>query len=111
MGDAWDIDPNELAEKKDHSQIRDAPPGVTGQDGSLLQHTVGVELSLRQLLPDHPMKHLWKTFYHMRTYNHTSTTSQTNESLHQSSAMPLMGTWSPDHDSGGIPYTGQKNNT
>ena len=71
MGDIWDVDPKELAEKirghllpnmiilstaappcKDHSKIRDAPPGVTGQDGSLLQHTVDIELSLRQLLPE-----------------------------------------------------------
>ena len=71
MGDIWDVDPKELAEKirghllphmiilstaappcKDHSKIRDAPPGVTGHDGSLLQHTVDIELSLRQLLPE-----------------------------------------------------------
>ena len=71
MGDIWDVDPRALAEKirghllpnmiilstaappcKDHSKIRDAPPGITGQDGSLLQHTVDIELSLRQLLPD-----------------------------------------------------------
>ena len=71
MGDIWEVDPRELAEKirghlipnmiilstaappcKDHSKIRDAPPGITGQDGSLLQHTVDIELSLRQLLPE-----------------------------------------------------------
>lgn len=43
---------------KDHSQIREAPPGITGQDGSWLQHTVNIELSLRQLLPDHPIETL-----------------------------------------------------
>ena len=72
MGDLWDVDITSLADKirghllpnmtilftaappcKDHSKIRDAPPGVTGQDGPLLQHTVDIELSLRQLFPEH----------------------------------------------------------
>lgn len=43
---------------EDHSKIRDAPPGVTGQVGSLLQHTVDIELSLRQLLPDYQFETL-----------------------------------------------------
>ena len=37
---------------EDHSRIRGKPPGLSGQDGSLLQHMVDIEFSLRQLLPE-----------------------------------------------------------
>ena len=70
MGDVWEIDIPHLVETlrghlmpgtkilittappcKDHSKIRDSPPGLTGQDGSLLQHMVDIEWAIRLLIP------------------------------------------------------------
>ena len=77
MGDIWEIDIPHLVETlrghlmpgtkilittappcKDHSKIRDSPPGLTGQDGSLLQHMVDIEWAIRLLIPEHPIETL-----------------------------------------------------
>ena len=76
MGDVWKIDIPQLVETirghlmpgtilittappcKDHSKIRDSPPGLTGQDGSLLQHMVDIEWAIRLLIPEHPIETL-----------------------------------------------------
>ena len=71
MGDVWELDVQAFATTlrqhlipgiiivistappcNDHSKVRDQPPGLLGTDGSLLQHMVDIEFSLRQLLPD-----------------------------------------------------------
>ena len=77
MGDVWNIDIRELVDTirahaipgtrilittappcKDHSKIRDSPPGLQGQDGSLLQHMVDIEWSIRLSIPEHPIHSL-----------------------------------------------------
>ena len=77
MGDVWKIDISQLVETirghlipgavilistappcKDHSKIRDSSPGLTGQDGSLLQHMVDIEGAIRVLIPEHPIETL-----------------------------------------------------
>ena len=77
MGDVWNIDIQELVDTirahaipgtrilittappcKDHSKIRDSPPGLQGQDGSLLQHMVDIEWSIRLSIPEHPIDSL-----------------------------------------------------
>ena len=77
MGDVWNIDIRELVDTirahaipgtrilittappcKDHSKIRDSPPGLQGQDGSLLQHMVDIEWSIRLSIPEHPIDSL-----------------------------------------------------
>ena len=74
MGDVWNIDIQELVDTirahaipgtrilittappcKDHSKIRDSPPGLQGQDGSLLQHMVDIEWSIRLSIPEYPI--------------------------------------------------------
>ena len=77
MGDVWNIDIRELVDTirahaipgtrilittappcKDHSKIRDSPPGLQGRDGSLLQHMVDIEWSIRLSIPEHPIDSL-----------------------------------------------------
>ena len=43
---------------KDHSRVRDAPPGVSGSDGSLIQQMTNIDLTIRQHLPTYTIRSL-----------------------------------------------------
>ena len=43
---------------KDHSRVRDTPPGLSGEDGSLLQQMTNIHLTIRQRLPQHTIRSL-----------------------------------------------------
>ena len=43
---------------KDHSRVRDTPPGLAGQDGSLIQQMIYIESTIRQQLPHHTIRSL-----------------------------------------------------
>ena len=43
---------------KDHSRVRDAPPGVSGSDGSLIQQMTNIDYSIRQHLPTYTIRSL-----------------------------------------------------
>ena len=43
---------------KDHSRVRDAPPGVSGSDGSLIQQMTNIDLTIRQHLPTYIIRSL-----------------------------------------------------
>ncbi len=43
---------------KDHSRVRDTPPGLSGDDGSLLQQMTNIDLTIRQRLPQHTIRSL-----------------------------------------------------
>ena len=43
---------------KDHSRVRDTPPGLAGQDGSLIQQMIHIESTIRQQLPNHTIRSL-----------------------------------------------------
>ena len=43
---------------KDHSRVRDTPPGLSGDDGSLLQQMTNIDLTIRQNLPQYTVRSL-----------------------------------------------------
>ena len=43
---------------KDHSRVRDTPPGLSGDDGSLLQQMTNIDLTIRQNLPQYTIRSL-----------------------------------------------------
>ena len=43
---------------KDHSRVQDTPPGLAGEDGSLLQQMSDIHTNIRQQLPNHTISSL-----------------------------------------------------
>ena len=43
---------------KDHSRVRDTPPGLAGADGSLLQQMSNIHMIIKQKLPHHTIRSL-----------------------------------------------------
>ena len=84
---------------KDHSRVRDAPPGVSGSDGSLIQQMTNIDLTIRQHLPTYIIRSLMENVLPHRDIQEM--TSPRNGVLTQLLSMQQTDKSPQDPDSGG----------
>ena len=70
---------------KDHSRVRDTPPGLSGDDGSLLQQMTNIDLTIRQNLPQYTVRSLMEN-----VLPHPSIRSQFDDISRQLGYDPLI---------------------